>query len=177
MPISEESIEALLSHLPSLRESEWEPTSPSNPSYNCFAWAAREANFWIEPPGTVSYRYWPDDLPDWETVANYARAYERLGFTKCETGELEVGVEKIAIYAEDGMGTHAARQLPTGRWTSKWGRLIDFEHELTALEGSPNVGTVELIMSRPCPGPPPDPPAGMVLGEEIGEEPKCVFED
>jgi hypothetical protein len=177
MPISGESVEALLVHIPSLRDAEWEPTSPSNPSYNCFAWAAREFNFWVEPPGTIPYRCWPDGLADWQTVQNYVRAYEKLGFVKCTADELEDGVEKIAIFGDtDDMATHAARQLPTGRWTSKWGRGIDFEHALETLDGDPHVGEVAQLMCRPCPGPPPDPPAGLVLAEEVGDEPKCVFD-
>jgi len=49
---------------------------------------------------------------------------------------IEDGWEKIAIFAdEQGEPLHAARQLPSGRWTSKLGADVDIEHDLAALEG------------------------------------------
>jgi hypothetical protein len=62
------------------------------------------------------------------------QAYETIGYSICEDGELEEGFEKIALYAtSDGEVTHAARQLSNGRWTSKLGRWEDIEHELAGL--------------------------------------------
>lgn len=177
MPVDPGGIATVLSHVSSLRNSSWEPQSPSNPSYNCFAWAARESDFWVEPPGTAPFACWPGDLPDWLTVNNYARAYAKLGFEDCETPDLEVGIEKIAIFGDkDDMATHAARQLPTGRWTSKWGRSIDFEHDLDTLDGDPAVGKISRVMQRPLPSPPPPPPPGLSIVEELGEEPECIFD-
>ena len=43
---------------------------------------------------------------------------------------------------------HAARQLPSGRWTSKLGFLEDIEHALHDLEGT-EYGAVVLVMKRP----------------------------
>jgi len=37
--------------------------------------------------------------------------------------------EKVALYGSFLFYTHAARQLPDGRWTSKLGRLEDIEHD------------------------------------------------
>jgi hypothetical protein len=48
---------------------------------------------------------------------------------------LESQYEKVALFAKDGRVTHAARQLPSGRWTSKLGSDVDIEHELYAIEG------------------------------------------
>jgi hypothetical protein len=44
---------------------------------------------------------------------------------------LEPGIEKVAIYADlpADSWTHAARQLPNGRWTSKLGDFEDIEHD------------------------------------------------
>ena len=44
--------------------------------------------------------------------------------------------------------THAAKQLPNGRWTSKLGRSQDVEHTLEGLEGSA-YGRARLVMRRP----------------------------
>ena len=63
--------------------------------------------------------------------------------------DLEPGVEKVAIYADEhGEPQHAARQLPSGNWTSKIGSLEDIEHNtLRAVEG-PMSGTVARILKR-----------------------------
>jgi hypothetical protein len=42
---------------------------------------------------------------------------------------LEPGFEKVALYGGGLLYTHAARQLPTGKWTSKLGKAEDIEHE------------------------------------------------
>ncbi|MCI0637958.1 MAG: hypothetical protein L0Y72_23715 [Gemmataceae bacterium] len=44
------------------------------------------------------------------------------------------------------MPTHAARQLPTGRWSSKLGPSEDIEHDLHALEGE-IYGTIALKLA------------------------------
>jgi hypothetical protein len=43
---------------------------------------------------------------------------------------------------------HAARQLPSGRWTSKLGPMEDIEHALHDLTGMA-YGSVVLVMKRP----------------------------
>ncbi len=62
-------------------------------------------------------------------------------------------MQKIALYAKivdqmEGV-THAARQLPCGKWTSKLGDWEDIVHpKLDALEG-PEYGKVICYLSRP----------------------------
>jgi hypothetical protein len=65
--------------LPELRESDYEPLSVRNVGYNCFAWAAREYEVWVEPPGTAPWASWPADLPTWDTLTNRMHYYERRG--------------------------------------------------------------------------------------------------
>jgi hypothetical protein len=67
---------------------------------------------------------------------------------ECEDGRLESGFEKIALFALEGLPKHAARQLQSGRWTSKLGRLEDIEHTLDDLTGA-LYGSVALVMKRP----------------------------
>lgn len=70
----------------------------------------------------------------------------------CPDAVLEEGYEKVAIYASrGGEATHAARQLPNGRWTSKCGENIDIEHVLEGLEG-PAYGEVAKILKRELKG-------------------------
>jgi hypothetical protein len=70
-----------------------------------------------------------------------------LGYQPCETAELEAGVEHIALYCLDGKPTHAARQLPDGKWTSKLGKFLDSTHTLTGLEG-PVYGKATHFLNR-----------------------------
>lgn len=175
--MDEDGVATALTLIRSLDGSSWCPRSPRNPSYNCFAWAAREANFWVEPPGTAPWACWPDDLPEWDTLENYIRAYAKLGFTECDTADLEPGVEKIAIFTDGhDAPTHAARQLPSGRWTSKFGKGIDFEHDLDEIDGDPAVGSIARCMERPSPGEPPPPPSGLILTASLDDDLECVFD-
>jgi hypothetical protein len=78
-------------------------------------------------------------------------AFTSLGYTVCEGEEPESGYEKIALFADgDGRPTHAARQLPNGRWSSKLGKAEDIEHGLRDLEGT-LYGEVVFLMKRPLP--------------------------
>ena len=84
-----------------------------------------------------------------ETLVAFIAAFATLGYETCDDGALEDGVEKVAIYAfPSGRATHAARQLPTGRWTSKIGYEEDIEHgSPTELEGV-EYGAVAQYMRR-----------------------------
>ena len=57
------------------------------------------------------------------------RVFEQLEYDVCADGSFEEGFEKVALYVDDlGRYTHAARQTPDGRWTSKLGRGEDIAH-------------------------------------------------
>jgi hypothetical protein len=60
---------------------------------------------------------------------------------------LEEGFDKVAIFANKDRVTHMARQLRSGRWTSKLGPLEDVEHDLHAVE-SKTYGRVVKILKR-----------------------------
>lgn len=126
------------SQFPNVAKTRYLVTSSQTAIYNCFAWAALQDDRWWSPRefGTGASYYWIDGVPDELTIAAFVQAYETLGYSICENGELEKGFEKIALYAtSDGEVTHAARQLPSGMWTSKLGRWEDIEHELAGLVG------------------------------------------
>lgn len=125
-----------LKHLfPNLKVSGYKITSPATINYNCVGWAAGKTDFWwlSDEPDC----YWPTNAPLSETVEAFAQAFAGLGYEVCTNSEWEQGYEKVAIYVDVAGGpTHAARQLPSGAWTSKLGRLEDVEHNtLSGLEG------------------------------------------
>jgi hypothetical protein len=79
----------------------------------------------------------------------FKEAYRTLGFEVCQSKELEEGYEKVAIFSNQyGKPTHAARQIESGKWTSKCGSAEDIVHELKGLEGD-QYGSVACIMKRP----------------------------
>ena len=82
-------------------------------------------------------------------LAAYVAAFGTLDYDGCADGSLEEGFEKVAIYeSTSGYVAHMARQLPTGRWTSKIGQLEDIEHASpTELEGR-EYGKVVQYMRR-----------------------------
>ena len=120
---------------PALRPGNYRLTSPPNARYNCIAWAVRDETRWWWPVGHARY-YWPDGVAREETLAAFVAAFASVGFRRSDSGDLEGGFEKIAIFTDpNGIPTHAARQVEGGRWTSKLGELDDIEHALRDLEG------------------------------------------
>lgn len=133
---------------PGLRGKALTVTSPHTFEYNCIAWAAgrTKERWWASDDEGV---FWPHGVPHEETLEAFQAAFATLGYIDCPDAAQETGFEKIAIFADAyGGPQHAARQLPTGLWTSKLGKLEDIEHELRDLEGDA-YGTVALVMKRP----------------------------
>ncbi len=132
---------------PNLEQTRYRITSSHTDRYNCLAWAIGEDDRWWSPLPEEDY-YWPEGVPREVTVEAFAKAYETLGFSVCEHGDIEPDLEKLAIYvASDNRPKHIARQLPNGSWTSKLGMLEDIEHELEGLNGD-LYGTVQKFMAR-----------------------------
>jgi hypothetical protein len=124
-------------------------TSPRDNDYNCIAWAAGDTTKWWWPGPNADEEYWPAGVPREVSLAAFQRAFASLGYTPCEGADLEAGFEKVALFANlQDRPTHAARQLPEGRWTSKLGKMEDIEHALFDLEGA-IYGSVVLVMKRP----------------------------
>lgn len=129
-------------------------TSPIDPTYNCIAWAADDQDNWWWPSGSPD-DYWPPGVPLQITLAAFVQAYGTLGYVPCADGALEIGFEKIAIYATGRPGQwvpqHAARQLPNGCWTSKLGSYEDIEHMTATCVECPIYGKVVVLMKRQTP--------------------------
>lgn len=140
--------------LPGLESADYQITSDADRAYNCIAWALGETDCWWSP-SLQSRDYWPEQLPRGDSVENVARAFALAGFERCDTPDLEPGIEKIALFADEGRFTHVARQLASGRWTSKIGRNCDIEHDLDVLPSrrssfpSYRYGEIAAYMQRP----------------------------
>lgn len=135
---------------PKLAREQFKETSPAAIQYNCLAWAVGETHRWW---GTSEEYFWPvaypgecegTDIP--LTVAQAAFAH--LGFERCDSATLEDGVEKIALYESRGTFSHVARQLATGRWTSKLGAWEDIEHQTPESLVGWHYGEVAVVMRR-----------------------------
>ena len=120
-------------------------TSPQEGRYNCIAWAVGTNDLWWWPDYD---NYLPPEVPINNGAAALMGAFGSLVYEPCSDGGLEDGFEKVAIYESSSGVQHMARQLRTGRWTSKIGQLEDIEHgSPTELEGS-DYGTVVQYMRR-----------------------------
>ncbi len=147
----------LEANFPNLRRGEYEKTSKNTAVYNCIAYAAEDESVWWWPDHGVGI-YWPVGVSQEETIESFVHAYGSIGYVVCDDGcrNVEAGFQKIAIYVDDdGVPSHAARQLPSGCWTSKLGKAEDIRHNtLEAIESDPimglGYGKVALIMRRPA---------------------------
>ena len=134
---------------PGLRSQPYQIMSPRDGDYNCIAWAAGDnRNWWW--PDLAEEDTWPAGVARVENVAAFRDAFVTLGYVVCEDDRLEAGYEKVALFALLGAPKHAARQLPNGRWTSKFGGREDIEHALHDLTGMV-YGSVVLVLKRPRP--------------------------
>ena len=134
-------------HFPNLNRGEYQVTSPETARYNCIAWAAGDNASWWAP---TAEDYWPAAAPREVSLTSFRAVFESLGYSECSGAELEVGLEKVAIFVKDGTPTHAARQLANGNWTSKLGDWQDIEHRfLDAVSGTAMYGEVAVLFRRP----------------------------
>jgi hypothetical protein len=118
-------------------------TSPASSDYNCIAWSAGDTERWWEP-GV----YWPVPATHYG-LGVLELAFRSLGYEPCPDGAVEPGFEKVALYAAGQFYTHAARQLPSGKWTSKLGRIEDIEHDSPEDLAGGVYGDVAIFMRRP----------------------------
>jgi hypothetical protein len=134
---------------PALRGTTYQPTSPFNDHYNCIAFALGDTTNWWWPDESDEV-VWPASVPLQETIAAFEALFIGEGFEPCSDDRVEAGFVKVALFADqNSIPTHAARQLPSGVWTSKFGQEIDIEHELHAIEGDA-YGRVVRFFRRPA---------------------------
>src|SRR2546426_6574796 len=93
--------------------------SPTDPRYNCIAWAAGDTSRWWWPADPRSGAYWPASAIREVSLSAFRQVFAQVGYEPCESDALEAGFEKVALFAQEGKPAHAARQLANGFWTSK----------------------------------------------------------
>lgn len=138
------------SDFPRLTPLNHQVTSPETTTYNCVAWAAGDSTHWWQPG-----EYWlPVDWPENDFgLGVLEQAFLALGYVDCGMdASLERGCLKVALYGSRALYTHAARQLPTGKWTSKLGRGEDIEHDTPEDITGGVYGNVMGFMKRPAAG-------------------------
>lgn len=141
---------------PGLRGQPFKIKSPRNHAYNCIPFAAGDNHSWWWPDA-AGEDTWPAGVARVETVEAFRDAFATLGYVVCDDDRLEAGWEKVALFAVVSKPKHAARQLPSGRWTSKLGPREDIEHALHDLTGMV-YGSVVLVMKRPVVAAPAEKP-------------------
>jgi hypothetical protein len=129
---------------PRLTEQNHRVSSSATPDYNCIAWSAGDTEHWWQP-GV----HWPiATSEDDYGIGVLEQAFVSLGFEDCDDGSVEPGYDKVALYGATFFYTHAARQLPTGQWTSKLGRSEDIEHDTPDDVAGGVYGEVAQFMKR-----------------------------
>lgn len=132
---------------PDLAGNNYQITSSKDRNYNCIAWAAGDRQRWWWPGSDEVLEYWPSGVPRIRSRDAFVAAFATLGYQVCDGESQEEGYEKVALFADSRGPTHAARQLPNGRWSSKLGKWEDIEHGLHDLAGT-IYGLVILVMKR-----------------------------
>jgi hypothetical protein len=137
----------LIDAFPNLADSYFRVTSPCDDNYNCIAWAAGEQDRWWWPDRMGIY-HWPATVERTESIHSFMKAFKIHGYEPCHNGEIEEGFEKVAIFTGPlGAPTHMARQLDSGKWTSKIGSYEDIEHTISGVEGD-SYGVVANYLKR-----------------------------
>jgi hypothetical protein len=132
---------------PNLTPTNHRVIGPAGYEYNCIAWACGNVRRWWQP-GPLCH--WPiTSDPDDASIDNLLAALVAVGFSTCPEGAIEAGFEKIAVYATPTEYTHAARLLPTGKWSSKLGQDALIEHDTPEDIAGGIYGAVIQFMKRP----------------------------
>jgi hypothetical protein len=126
-------------------------TSEWTTAYNCIAYAAGDTSRkWDCTPVPIPGYYWPPEAKTGDYIDALESAFEVIGFTQCDNGDLEDGYEKVALYVDsNGKWTHAAKQLPDGNWSSKLGNAEDIAHRSPHCFGGSDYEDVMRFMRRP----------------------------
>lgn len=129
-----------------LHPDDYYKSSEATSDYNCAAFAGGDMTRWWQP----LYYWHPKAVLSSHYGALESQYYHEGDYVRCEDGELEVGYEKIAIYAsrmEDWR--HAARLGPDGWWESKLGRGEDIRHRtVECLEGVEYGNVIQYLRRR-----------------------------
>lgn len=116
------------------RAIDFEIIAPSDWGYNCYAYAVGK-NYWI---GSFDFMESLDKL-----------GYKMLPEVNIE---VELGIEKVAVFRDDHGITHGSIQRRDGRWESKLGPgPLIIHNDLESISGGGYAyGKVWAVYARPC---------------------------
>jgi len=134
---------------PKLAQSPYRIRSHATGKYNCIAWAAGRTDCWFWP-GHPGMAFWPSGITVAVTLQAFIELFESLGYECCSDRTPDWRFERVAIYVRNHEVQHAARQLLSGRWSSKAGPWWLIEHEFEALTGqtAAEYGDIAQLMRR-----------------------------
>lgn len=142
----------LATEFPYLDRSDHKVTSPASNKYNSIAYAAGET-FRVWWPDKYGIGYWPEGVDRVAAVEAFVEAYRTIGYAPCTDGNLEPGIQKVALYAARAENreqpTHAALKLESRCWTRELGSLEDIEHSRVEDMQGTSYGRVISYLSRP----------------------------
>ena len=93
--------------------------------------------------------FWSKNAPRTLHLDSFVELVAEYGYQCCTNGTIEGDVQKIVLYGTKTLVTHAARQLPNGRWTSKLGGGEDIEHDTPEAVTGEAYGPVLAFFQRP----------------------------
>lgn len=140
-------MERLRRLFPGLSDDNSDLTSPETDQYNCIAWAAEDqAQWWSPTPGY----FWPEGVDRSVTIEAFVQAFATLGYevSPDDSTAFEEGFEKVVLYGHGQRPTHMARQLSSGLWTSKCGKLEDISHSVDGLCGDEYGEPIKVLRRR-----------------------------
>lgn len=129
---------------PNIRKGGYTVTSSASKYYNCIAWVIGDTTKWWSHKQGYQWLNSPRN----PKVKSLVVVFVAIGYALCDSASLENGFEKVAVYAKAGLWTHASRQLPNGRWTSKLGEGEDIEHNSPDDLSGDLYGAVHCIMRK-----------------------------
>lgn len=146
------------------RDGNFHITSRKTPSYNCIAWAMGFNDRWVDcypDSDKARKKWWPNDVERDFKPETLIKAFEAVGFVKCDNDTPENGYDKVALYkvsplvdpmsgkviATEGW-THAARVQDRNVYHSKIGGSFDIEHSGGGIFAGSSYGTIYQFMKR-----------------------------
>lgn len=137
-------------HFPALKRGKgYRDTSGPTIEYNCLAWALGIDWTRYDPEPKCAGYCWFPGVERERSVKAIRKIFEQHGYSVCDSYDLEEGYEKVVFYIDpQGSPEHFARQLSSGKWTSKIGDLNDIEHDTLDSIISDDYGKPGLVLKR-----------------------------
>ena len=149
---TEQEIGTLIGWFPQLmHDPNFQITSDSTPAYNCIGWALGMNDMWVglDNPTNYAWTWWPEGVPCNEHKESLIALFEYFGFTTCSDGKYEPSFDKVALYANKGGWTHAAKIVGTNELHSKIGTAWDIHHSAGNIFDDTEYGNIFAYMKRP----------------------------